>query len=184
MNNIWIFADVHLGHRRLCTEFEPVTRPFGSPEEHDQFVLSEHNKLVKPKDTVWWLGDIAFGKESLELVRRFNGLKRLVMGNHDQYPIALYQTMFASVHAMLVATAVTKRDTLFTHVPIHPSQFYRYRANVHGHIHGKNLVDRRYINVSLEQTGLRPVLLRDILKQVAALPPADCQPIHREEEPT
>jgi calcineurin-like phosphoesterase family protein len=53
-----------------------------------------------------------------------------------------------------------------THIPVHPSQFPRFRANIHGHLHHKVIADPRYINVSVERTGLRPVLIDALLAAV------------------
>ena len=55
------------------------------------------------------------------------------------------------------------RDCILTHVPVHPSQFGRYKANIHGHLHSTKISDARYINVSAECIGLAPVSLNDLL---------------------
>lgn len=61
-------------------------RPFRSIEEHDETLIANWNSVVSPEDTVWHLGDVNLGKfdESIELVRRLNGHKHLVSGNHDR----------------------------------------------------------------------------------------------------
>jgi calcineurin-like phosphoesterase family protein len=48
---------------------------------------------------------------------------------------------------------------LLTHIPVHPSQLRRGVLNVHGHLHARTINDPRYVCVSLEQTGFRPVRL-------------------------
>ena len=72
---------------------------------------------------------------------------------------------------------------LFSHVPVHPSQFYRFTVNVHGHTHHKNMQmtqrvfgsdaweqvpDPRYVNVCVDAPGMNytPISLEDIQARV------------------
>ena len=48
---------------------------------------------------------------------------------------------------------------LMTHISVHPSQLDRRTVNVHGHLHARPLDDARYLCVSVEQTGFRPVAI-------------------------
>lgn len=99
-----------------------------------------------------------FGREAFATLGLLNGVKKLVMGNHDRYPTALYLEHFNQVLG-----AVELRGCILTHVPVHPSQFGRYKANIHGHLHSNKMDDARYINVSAEHTGLAPMLLDTVL---------------------
>jgi calcineurin-like phosphoesterase family protein len=178
--HIFVIGDTHLGHRKLV---EPDTafarKGFLTIEEHDEEIIRRWNDAVRPKDTVWHLGDVAFGRDALALCARLNGLKHLVMGNHDAYGIPEYQKYFSKI-----VGAYKLKGCILTHIPIHPSEFYRWKANVHGHLHSKivrvdvypdldisNMYDEpdnRYINVSAEQINLTPVRL-DLLLQKRGL---------------
>lgn len=134
-------------------------------EEHDEALVRNWNEVVKPGDTVWHLGDVLFGVEAFKYIARLNGLKNLVLGNHDHYDIELYQQHFRKIVPYHKTHGV-----LLSHMPVHPSQLgdgHRYRGNIHGHLHSKSLNDPRYVNVSVECWNLRPVLLD---KVVAMLP--------------
>ena len=61
-----------------------------------------------------------------------------------------------------------------THIPMHAMGLYNGRINIHGHIHEKHVMlpeaeasglmgvrDRRYVNVAVEQTDYRPILLEE-----------------------
>lgn len=157
MNRIFVIADTHFGHKKII-DAEGKARPFSSVEEHDAELVRRWNATVKPKDTVWHLGDVLFGRGAFATLGLLNGVKKLVMGNHDRYPIALYLEHFTQV-----AGAAELRGCVLTHIPVHPAQFARYAANIHGHLHSARLEDTRYINVSAEHTGLAPVLLGDLL---------------------
>lgn len=160
MNRIFIISDTHFGHAKIC-EFEHAARPFASVEEHDDELVRRWNDAVKPKDTVWHLGDVLFGEGAFDTLARLNGVKKLVMGNHDHYPIARYAEHFSTIQG-----AVKMRECIFTHIPVHPNQLYRFRANIHGHLHSKTMGDDRYVNVSAEQINLTPVLLDKVLAKL------------------
>lgn len=160
MNNVYVISDTHFGHKKII-EFEATTRPFATIEEHDRTLVERWNARVNPKDTVWHLGDVFFGKDGHHVLAALNGRKKLVMGNHDHHPISVYQTYFTKILG-----AAEWDDCILTHVPVHPYQLVkRYRLNVHGHMHSKKIDDPRYVCVSAEQTGLTPVLLRAITQR-------------------
>lgn len=158
MSRVFVTADTHFRHRNIL-RFEPVARPFSTIEEHDQAIVDRWNAVVRPRDTVWHLGDVLFGRQSFEILRGLNGIKKLVLGNHDHYPTLLYLEHFTRVCGV-----AELRHCVLTHVPVHPNQFGRYRANIHGHLHSRALEDPRYINVSVEHTGMAPVLLDELLE--------------------
>jgi calcineurin-like phosphoesterase family protein len=157
MNRIFLIGDTHFGHAKIL-EFEAEARPFTSVEEHDEFLIHNWNETVKPKDTVWHLGDVGFGLDVFNILPRLHGYKKLVMGNHDRYPAERYLEHFNGIFG-----AVKLRDYIMTHVPIHDSQFYRFEGNIHGHLHSKSLEDKRYINVSAEVIGLKPILFDEAI---------------------
>lgn len=154
MGEIFLIADTHFGHKRVI-EFEKDFRPFTSIEEHDQHLVEEWNNVVGNKDIVWHLGDVLFGRHSFETLGRLKGIKKLVLGNHDTYPTRLYLEHFNKVFG----TVGIKDKIVLTHVPIHPSQKYRFSRNIHGHLHHHRVDDDWYTCVSVEHTGLKPVPL-------------------------
>ena len=159
MNRIFVIGDTHFGHSNVI-RFQSAHRPFQTIEEHDEALVERWNATVKPKDTVWHLGDVLFGQEAFKTLARLNGRKKLIMGNHDQYSTQSYLEYFDKCYG-----AAKVRDCILTHIPVHPSQFYRFKYNIHGHLHSSALDDRRYINVSAEHTGLAPVLLDFLLTE-------------------
>lgn len=136
-------------------------RPWATVEEHDRELVERWNATVRKDDTVWHLGDVCLGgRDKLAIVASLNGRKKLVMGNHDAYPLECYTAHFAKVFG-----AAEFSDCILTHVPIHPYQLTRYRLNVHGHMHAAKIEgDDRYRCVSAEQTDYRPKLMSEVLK--------------------
>lgn len=70
--NRFFTSDLHLGHR-LVSEI----RGFENVVDHDESIIEQWNKQVKPKDTVWILGDIAVVRvpEALEVIKSLPGSK-------------------------------------------------------------------------------------------------------------
>lgn len=160
MNRVFIIADTHFGHAKII-EFEAAARPFSTIEEHDDELVHRWNTVVKPKDTVWHLGDVLFGEGTFATLGKLNGVKKLVMGNHDHYPVTRYLEHFNSLHG-----TVSLHGYILSHVPVHPGQFGRFKGNIHGHLHSKTMDDPRYANVSAERQHLTPRLLDQVISDM------------------
>lgn len=159
VNRVFVIADTHFGHKRIIEpDMEKGSRPFNTIEEHDAELVYRWNHTVKKNDTVWHLGDVLFGKDAWDSIAQLNGIKKLVMGNHDTQETSLYLKYFAKLYG-----SVKIRHALFTHAPVHPCQLKRFPINIHGHMHGKQVADSAYICVSVEQTNLAPILLDTVL---------------------
>lgn len=156
MNRTWFTSDLHLGHKNILA-YQP-NRQYQSIENHNEEIVRELNALIKPNDTLWILGDVAFGKDNLNYVKEIKAkYKRLVLGNHDTYNVADYISAgFSKVFGM-----VPYKEFILTHAPIHPQQLdTRYEYNIHGHLHEVNLPDPRYINVNWDMS--MPLTLEDV----------------------
>jgi len=77
-------ADPHFGHARII---ELCGRPYVTTKEMNNDLAARWNSVVAEDDTVYVLGDVALGQpvtDSLKHIRRLNGTKYLVAGNHDR----------------------------------------------------------------------------------------------------
>lgn len=147
MSKVFIVADLHLGHEKLA-----AVRGFSSAQEHDDILVTNWNSVVGRKDSTWVLGDVAFSKTGLTRLAEMNGYKKLVLGNHDRYSMEEYSKYFTKIFG-----AIRYKECILTHIPVHEGQFGRYTRNIHGHLHGNAIRDSRYVCVSVERTGLKPV---------------------------
>lgn len=171
MSNLFFISDTHWGHRSI-TSFEAEYRPFASLEEHDECLIDRWNSIITKRDTIWHLGDVFFGRPTAERVLpRLNGNKKLILGNHDRYPIEVYAKHFSKIFGVAKV-----HDCVLSHVPVHPNQKYRFRANIHGHLHSRFVTrtepgrgdwrDPWYINVCVEHWNLMPVPWGELQKLV------------------
>lgn len=169
MTDIFVCADLHLGHHNILTfkdrDGELIRgKVFRDIEHHDQSIIDRWNSVVKPVDHVYVLGDVVINKKSLVRIKELNGHKRLVPGNHDIFPIEMYlEVGFEKVYGVRV---FPKHGLIFSHIPLH-SDCLKSRGwtNVHGHLHNNvvldsnNTPDSNYMNVSMERINYTPVLL-------------------------
>lgn len=159
MNDIWFIADTHFGHAKII-EYE--NRPFSTVQEMDTVLIDNWNRLVKPEDEIWHLGDFALADitRTAELVRMLHGHKRLVLGNHDTRSKKRYLELGFEI----VSDGMEVASLDLTHVP-REAPIIR-RVNVHGHVHSNIIAGehaRRYYCVSVENTGYQPIHMDQIL---------------------
>jgi len=172
MKTIFFISDPHFGHDACCHTFKlsdgSPLRPFKDAAECDEAIIERVNKVVKPQDSLYILGDVAINKKHIPTVKRLNGHKRLIFGNHDIFDWSRYvDAGFEKLMGYRVLDRV-----IFSHIPVHESQLARFSANVHGHLHANRVigpggfVDDRYISVCVEQTDYAPVSFEEIKQRI------------------
>jgi calcineurin-like phosphoesterase family protein len=173
MTRTWFYADPHFGHEAICRFTRDGSseklRPFDTAAEMDKELLYRYMTTVKREDKVYWLGDITFKPQGLHLLHSLPGDKVLIKGNHDTLKAIQYLNVFRDIRACHILSGV-----ILTHIPIHPESVGRWKANVHGHLHHKEVrvfddkgpPDPRYLCVSVEHTDYAPILLEDALDRI------------------
>jgi len=157
----FLISDTHFGHANILTfrnENGSPVRLFSDLEEMNETMIDNWNKTVGKEDKVYHLGDVLFTKRWLDLILpRLNGNKVLIKGNHDTLKLSQYQQYFKDVRAYWILDKF-----VLSHIPIHPESLSRWKANIHGHLHGNSLKDSRYKNVSVEVINYTPVDFEEI----------------------
>lgn len=167
MTDKWFISDTHFFHEniiRFCS------RPFKDAESMNESMIEEWNKLVKPQDKVYHLGDVGLGfggndNKLANLLRRLNGHKRLIVGNHDNLKSQALQNNFEKIELWV---GFWKEGFTCVHIPLEIASLRDGDVCVHGHIHN-NLKEGRYINVCVEHTNYRPMHMDEILKEIKKL---------------
>jgi calcineurin-like phosphoesterase family protein len=176
MPAVFLVSDTHFGHTGVCrfTRNDGVTklRPWDNADEMDEEMVKRWNETVRPNDKVYHLGDVVINRKALGIMRRLNGDKVLIRGNHDIFRDDEYREHFRELRAYHVMNGM-----ILSHIPIHPESLGRFGTNIHGHLHanrvmaevwGKHEIDPRYHCVCVEQTDFRPILLEDVYKRIIA----------------
>lgn len=81
----YYIADPHYFHSNLIPRMDK--RNFETVEKMNEFMIEAHNKKVRKNDEIVFIGDFSFGKadETMEVLKRLNGTKYLITGNHERY---------------------------------------------------------------------------------------------------
>ena len=164
MSKLFLTSDLHLGHRSICK----YRKQFKTVDEHDEVVFDNLASAVSKRDSIYFMGDVAFTFEGLAKIKSLNvKSKVIILGNHDlergikiEHIAEVYDKVFA-LHS--------RRGVWFTHCPIHPSEMRDRIGSVHGHKHEGIIDDPRYFNVCLEHTKYKPVLFSQVMEQFKAI---------------
>ena len=171
----FVIGDTHWGHTKSLSFVQPdgsPLRPFSSCEEMDQFMVDQWNSVVKAKDTVYHLGDVAIPRRGLKNLERCNGRKVLIKGNHDSYRLKDYVEYFDDIRGAMFHHCgnALPGGLIFTHIPVHPDNLQgHYLGNVHGHLHCHQVikdgkVDPRFFNACVERNNFTPVELEQVIE--------------------
>ena len=169
MSLVRFIADLHLGHTNMA-----LHRGFFTVEQHDEHIIAQWNSVVSKRDVTYILGDVTMEKKaSYALLDQLNGVKHVVLGNHDRRQDVPHLLQ----HVESVAGMIQYKGIMLTHCPIHPMELdHRFTKNIHGHIHDKvvtkdiyefgyktdTIPDERYICVSCERVDYLPKSLQDL----------------------
>ena len=84
----YYISDTHFGHENIIKhDANNGCRRFSSIEEHDNLIIENWNRVVTPQDNIYILGDFSwlYARETEELIKKLNGAKFLIKGNHDRW---------------------------------------------------------------------------------------------------
>ena len=130
-------ADLHFGHKNILAY---DNREFKSVEEHDEYLIKCWNSVVGNDDDVWILGDISWynATKTIEIFNRLNGVKHLVVGNHDKKLLrnADVRKLFVEIVDYKEITFDDGTGVVLSHYPI-PCYNNHFRGwyHLYGHVH-------------------------------------------------
>lgn len=175
---IWFCSDLHLGHSNMYkfTNYDGTKcRPWDNYEEAEEYMLQEFNKVLKPTDTLYILGDVASKTDRASYF--FNALvpcrRILLMGNHDNK----IGFKFLSKYFNEIRGAYNLENYIMTHIPVSSGSKGRFKTNIHGHTHNNiitmdnngKIPDPWYRNVCVERTGFKLINFSEIKTETEKL---------------
>lgn len=172
MSKVNFISDLHLGHKNIL-KFSPE-RGGTDCQSHAEWLVEQWNSVVGKNDLTWVLGDVCFDKAFLPYLKKMNGSKHLIMGNHDTFSVEEYSKYFNKIQGLM-----KYKGFWLSHCPLHSSHL-RGIFNIHGHLHNNfvsnelkhkdrtigRLQDLRYFNVCVEPLNGVPVDFQ-VLKELA-----------------
>lgn len=160
---IWLTADTHLGHKNIIKYCD---RPFSSVKEMDETILDNINRVVKPTDTLWHLGDFSFGSQSIYRNRINCKNVHLILGNHDyKASRRTFQDLFSSVNDLFVLNAHNHRFVLCHYAMLVWPHRHHGALHCFGHSHGnvKN-PEPKSMDVGVDTNNFKPYSIREVIK--------------------
>jgi calcineurin-like phosphoesterase family protein len=177
----WFISDTHLNHANII---KYCNRPFADTKEMDANIIDNINAVVKPEDTLWHLGDVAFVHKNPDA--GFNALKayrdriacrniHIMLGNHDNEDLMFElgnQRVFKSVqHYYELRYAKKTPPIVMMHYPMAVwNKCHRGAIHLFGHSHGthtkwreENMPNSLSVDVGVDCHNYRPLSLDEIL---------------------
>jgi len=164
MVKTWFTADTHFGHANIIKYSK---RPFADVKEMDEALIENWNKLVRPKDVVWHLGDFAYRttpptpRRILDYRSKLHGEIHMVWGNHDdKYARSAhhaYLGMFQSAQDYKYLRLNGEKITLL-HYGMRVWRNSHHGAwHLYGHSHGMLPALHRSFDVGVDARNYRPI---------------------------
>ncbi len=166
---IYFISDLHFDHTNII---KYCNRVFKTTEEMNSFMLKRWNETITNNDTVYYLGDIAYGRDCRSRIwwwNQLNGNKILIKGNHDRDLQGI-----SPIHKYLIKN-FNGIEFLLIHSPEYNDFGYKGWI-IHGHHHNNfpneypliNCINKT-INVSAEIIDYKPLSLDAILKLLGVI---------------
>lgn len=151
-SGIFFTSDTHFGHSKII---DYCKRPFSSIEEHDKALIQNWNNTVGQDDTVFHLGDFAYGNSQFiaNIIKQLNGNIILIKGNHDLRNMnpTLYNIFSDVVYQARIL--IDKQTVYLNHFPFlcfdHGDiNLYKdnYSIQLFGHVHSGPLTSSEDVN--------------------------------------
>ena len=167
MPQTYFTADPHFGHEniiRLCK------RPFRTIEEHDNELVARWNARVSRSDTIYVVGDFAYRDDPERVLRRLNGQKHLVIGNHDKK--ATLRLPWASPPRERIFLKLDGESIVLDHYGGRTwNGSFRGSFQFYGHSHGRLPGLGNSTDVGVDAWDFAPATLAEIKARIATQPP-------------
>ena len=134
---MYFISDLHFGHKNVLSY---DNREFKSIEEHNEYLIKQWNSVVGIEDEVYILGDISWypTMKTIAIFKRLNGLKHLIVGNHDKKLLRNQdiRKLFVEITDYKEISFDDGKGIVLCHYPI-PCYNHHYYGwyHLYGHVH-------------------------------------------------
>lgn len=184
-------SDWHIGHKNII-KFS--NRPFKDIEHMREVLIGNYNASSSNNTVGYFVGDMGFAnsEELSSTIKRLNGTKVLILGNHDKQHESMYKTGF-DVVINGITLWIAKHKVTITHCPLFGvyredtssmpkntgENWHGERKNkeyttedvgqfhLHGHIHSPNngkstKILGRQMDIGVDANNYRPVSISQV----------------------
>ncbi len=174
---LWFTSDTHFGHENII---QYCYRPFSSVQEMDDKLVENWNRVVKPDETIYHLGDFTLAGENTARTyfQRLDGKIHIVPGGHD------WKWLRGEVYFSRSGHQVIILPLLHTIKVPHPNQdtpqlvvlcHYAMRVwdrshygswHLYGHSHGNLPPLENSLDLGVDNWRYQPLSLKEIGKEI------------------
>ena len=194
--DIWFTSDTHYHHKNICKattkwiNADSETRDFPSLDKMNDTLVNNINRVVKPDDILFHLGDWSFS--GIDKMKEFRSRLvcqniHLIYGNHDTSIMAdpTLQVLFSSVQHYLELDIrmytgqkqhklVFQQEIILCHYPIQSwNHMNKGSIHLHGHVHlpfNKRLGKGKMMDVGVDGNNMMPLSLLEVMRIMAKQP--------------
>ncbi len=175
---VWFTSDLHFGHQNII---QYCDRPWSTAEQMDAALIENWNARVGPDDVVYVLGDMFWcdARRAIEILRRLHGVKRIVLGNHDQLVRKddSVRKLFDAILPDLHEESIDGTHVVMCHYPLLSwNRAFRGGYMLHGHSHNTipfRAESGRRLDIGVDAQGYAPISWNEVRKTLDAVPPVD-----------
>lgn len=134
MSKKYYTSDLHLFHNNIINY---CNRPCKDIWEMHDLIVNGLNESVQQNDELFILGDVSFygGDKVQEVLKRINGRKHLIVGNHDAKTMLKWSGWVSVNHYLEIKDS--KQKVILCHYPIESWDGMAHGSiHLHGHRHG------------------------------------------------
>ena len=193
----FVASDLHFNHKNISlycpesrgqfvectgqsTDVNGVTTPTYNflVDKMNETIIERWNSKVQPGDHVFILGDVAMGRIELApaLIKRLNGDKTLILGNHDRGLMKLPEVdeLFIDIRDYTFLS-VRGVGVAMSHYPMLSWDGMGHSSiMLHGHLHGSPYITpmtgRRIKDIGIDTNDLYPYDLEAVVNEINQLP--------------
>ncbi|MBD3190523.1 MAG: phosphoesterase [Candidatus Heimdallarchaeota archaeon] len=159
---IWFSADCHLSHKNII---KYCNRPFKDVDEMDKTILNNFKRTIRPKDTLYFLGDLTFNKNAAYLF--FAALTdveiHFILGNHDSSKIRKIAEEYCQSVSRLKEIKIKGISITLCHYAMRVWNASHYNSwQLYGHSHGTLPPTGKQWDVGVDNHGFFPICFEEL----------------------
>lgn len=167
---IWFTADLHLGHANIM---KYCHRPFSSVEEMDHAIMRNMKASIKPGDSLYFLGDLAFKYETAQAF--LEGLCNIdiifIQGNHDSREVLDMAHVLGCEVTPLKTIKIDGQKIVLCHYAMRVWDDSHFNSwQLYGHSHNTLPPIGKQHDVGIDSNAFKPISFEDLKLTMAIKP--------------
>lgn len=173
-NKKFFTADLHFHHTNIIKYCD---RPYETVHEMNEDLIKKWNERISKHDEVYILGDISLGKEeeTYNTLKRLNGKKYLVYGNHDNRIVRKSEKIKSlfewckDIAEIYIKVSGEKKRLILCHYALRTwNKSYKYSWQLYGHSHGllEEDPDLLSFDVGVDCNNYTPLSEEEVIKKL------------------